>query len=116
MGAVDPREADIVRHQEFAGRRAILGPGPHQFAVVVAVGALRLAIDDRPVGHIGEQQVDAVIQFLGVLDRGDGDETLGIRFPGHVAQLDRVTAAQRQERARMQHTPAKVEVLVHDQH
>src|SRR5258706_7963503 len=37
MGAVDPREADVVVHHELPGLGCIVRPGPMQLTVVVAV-------------------------------------------------------------------------------
>ncbi len=66
--AVDAREPDIVVHQELPRGRAVLGPSAHELPLVVSVRALASAVEDRPVGDVGEQELDAVVELLGILD------------------------------------------------
>src|SRR6266699_681182 len=55
MGAVDPREADIVVHHELPGLGSVVSPGTVKLTVVVAVRRDAARVDDRPVGHVPEE-------------------------------------------------------------
>ena len=72
-------------------------------------------IHDRPVRDVREQEVDAVVQLLGTLDGRRRDEALLVAVTFAVAKLDGVAAAERNERAAVQHAAAEVEVLVDDE-
>src|SRR5690606_17692145 len=95
MRAVDAREADVVLHQELAGRRTVLGPRAHHLGLVVAVRRRAFAIDDRPIRDVLEQELDAVVELLRVFNRRHRDETFRVAFALHVAELHRIAAAQR---------------------
>ena len=114
--AVDPREAHVVVHQELPRGRAVLGPGAHEPALVVAVRAVAVAIDDRPVGEVGEQELDVVVELCGILDDVDRDAPLGIALAAHVALLHGIAGAERHERAAVQHSAADVEGGLDDEH
>ena len=114
--AVDAREAHVVVHEELAGGRAVLGPGAHEPALVVAVRAVAVAIDDRPVREVGEQQLDVVVELGGILDHVDRDAPLGVALAAHVALLHGIAGAERHERAAVQHSAADVEGGLDDEH
>ena len=116
MCAVDPGEADIVVHEELPRRRTVLGPGPDELALIVAVRVLGSEVEDRPVGDVGEEQLDVVVELLGILDGSDGDVTVLVALALHVSLLDRIAAAERDERPAVQHPAAEVEILVDDEH
>ena len=116
MRAVDPAETHVIVHEELPRRRAVLGPGAYELALVVAVGVLGLDVEDRPVGDVGEEQFDVVVEFLGTLERPDGDIAVLVALAFHVPELDRIAAAERDEGPAVQHPAAEVEVLVDDEH
>ena len=62
-------------------------------AVVVAVGRVGGGIDHRPVGHVGEQELDVIGHVLLGEDRRRQAEALRIEA-GDVALLDRVATAE----------------------
>jgi hypothetical protein len=64
MGAIDPREADVIVHHELPGLGSIVGPGTMQLAVVVAVPRHAGGVDDRPVGHVPEEAVGVIFQIF----------------------------------------------------
>src|SRR5690606_6360753 len=103
MRAVDAREADIVLHQELASRGTVLGPRPDHLRLVVPVRRRAAAVDDRPISDVLEQQLDVVVELLGSLDRLHRDEAFRIALAPHVPKLNRVAAAERDERAAVQH-------------
>ena len=114
--AADAREPDVVVHHELPRGRAVLGPRAGELPLVVAVGALALGIDHRPVGDVREQEVDAVIELLRPLGRIDRDQSLLVLLALHVPLLDRVAAAEGHEGPAVQHPAADVEVLIDHQH
>ena len=114
--AVDAAEAHVVVHQELARRAAVLGPRAHQLALVVAIRRLAAAVQDRPVRDVGEQQIDAVVELLGRLDGRARDEPFLVALAFLIAELERIAAAQRDERAAVQHAAAEIEVLIDDEH
>src|SRR5713101_8465243 len=63
MGAVDPREADVVVHHELPGLGSIVGPGTVKLTVVVAVPRDAGRVDDRPVGHVPEEPVGVIFEI-----------------------------------------------------
>ena len=101
--AVDPREADVVVHEELPRGGAVLGPGTHHLAFVVPIGAVAPAVDDRPVDQVGEQEIDAVVERFGGLERIDLDAPFGVARPRPVAALHRIAGAERHEGAALQH-------------
>src|SRR5260370_470713 len=63
MGAVDPREADVVIHHELPGLGGIVGPGAMKLTVVVAVSRDAGLVDNRPVGHVPEEPVGVIFEI-----------------------------------------------------
>ena len=114
--AVDAREADVVVHEELPRGSAILGPGADETAFVVAVRAIAVTVDDRPVREVLEQDLDAVVELGGFLDRLDLDAPFGVALAVHVAALHGVPRAERDERAAVQHSAADVEGRLDDEH
>ena len=116
MGPTYPRESDIVVNQELAGGWTILGPRASQFALVVSVRVLSFWIDNRPVGHVREQEIDAVVEFFRVFNRVNSDEPLLIAFALHIPSLNRVASSKRYKGPTVYPPATKVEVLVNYQH
>ena len=116
VGAVDTREADVVVDQELSGAVAIVSPGAMQIAVIVAVGRLRRDVEDRPVGHVPEQEVSIFPKLVRLVQRRDLDEAFLVAFARDVSQLHRVAAAERDLRSAVQHLAANVEVLINNEH
>ena len=114
--AADAREPDVVVDHELPRGRAVLGPRAGELPLVVAVGALALGIDHRPVGDVREQQIDAVVELFRLLGGIDRDQPLLVLLALPVPLLDRVAAAERHEGPAVQHPAAEVEVLVDHQH
>ena len=75
-----------------------------------------MAIDDRPVGEVGEQQLDVVVELCWVLDDVDRNAALGIALAAHVALLHGIAGAERHERAAVQHSAADIEGGLDDEH
>ena len=115
MGAVDPREPDVIVHHELPDLGRVVGPGAMELAVVVAVPGDAGGIDHRPVGHVPEQAVGVVFQILRLDARGGQPHALGVGR-GAVPFLYGVAAAERGPAAAVHQLAADVEVLVDDEH
>ena len=114
--AADPRETDVVVHQELPGRRGVLGPRARDVPLVVAVRALGLGVEHRPVVEVREQDLDAVVELLRGLGRIDRDVAVAVALAPHVPALDRVAAAERDHRSAEQHPAAGVVVRIDHEH
>src|SRR5687767_9528897 len=106
MRAVDAAEAHVVVHEELTCRSAVLGPCAYHLALVVTVRRFAGTVHDRPIGDIREQEVDAVVELLGRLDGRARDETLFVALAFAVPKLQRIAAAERDERAAVDHAAA----------
>ena len=84
--------------------------------IVVPVRALGFGVDDRPVGDVREQEIDIVVEFLGILDRSYRDEALFVALGPHIPALNWVASAERHEGPAVQHSAAKIEILIDHQH
>ena len=93
---------------------AIVGPGAMQLAVVVAVSRHARGIDDRPVGHIGEEPVGIVFEKFRLDERRSQPHALGIS-PRAVSFLDGIAAAKRRPAAAVDELAAHVEILLDDE-
>jgi hypothetical protein len=75
-----------VRDQELEGRRAVVGEGADDLAVVVAVVRVTVRLHDRPVGQVLEHEVGRVLDAVFLLHTGAAAER-------HVAAADPRVAA-----------------------
>ena len=115
MRAADSRKPNVVVDQELPGRRTVLGPRARQLPLVVAVRALPLGVDNRPVGDIRKEKLDTVVELLRVLDGIHGDEPLPVTLSVYVPLLHGVTPTQRQPTRAVQHPASEIEVLIDHQ-
>ena len=60
--------------QPFEGRRAVVGEGADDLAVVVAVIGKAVRLDHRPIGQVAEQQVGRVLDAVFLLHAGAAAE------------------------------------------
>src|SRR5712691_9422461 len=114
MGAVDPREADVVVHHDAPGPWRVVGPGPMKLAIVVAVSGDAGGVDDRPIRHVPEETVGVILKIFRLEERGGQSQAFGIGC-GPVPFLYGVAAAKRGPAAAMHQLPADVEVLIDDE-
>ncbi len=80
----DRRAAEIVRRlvdeddpmgdEPFESRRAVVGEGADDLAVVVAIVGKAVRLDHRPVGQIPEQQIRRVVDAVFLLHAGAAAE------------------------------------------
>src|SRR6266446_3548960 len=115
MGAVDPREADVVVHHELPGLGGIVGPGAMKLTVVVAVPGDAGLVDDRPVGHVPKEPVGVIFEISRLDARRRQPQAIGVRR-SPVPLLYRIAAAERCPAAAVHQLAADIEVLVDDEH
>jgi hypothetical protein len=115
MGAVDPRETNVIVHHELPDLGSVVGPGAMQLAVVVAIPRDARGVDDRPVGHVPEQAVGVVFQVFRLEPRRRQPHAVRIGRRA-VPLLYRVAAAERRPAAAVHQLAADIEVLVDDEH
>ena len=87
VGAADAREPHVVVDEKLPRAGQFSAHARESSRFVVAVRALGLAVDDRPVGEVGEQEIDAVVELFRRLGGVGGDEPLLVALALHVADL-----------------------------
>src|SRR5262249_50181213 len=94
VGTANARKANVVVHQELAGRSRVVGPPALVSAIVVAIVGNRVVVDDRPVGCVNEQRLGVISHIRGRQQWG-GQPSVGVGKAASVALLDGVAAAER---------------------
>ena len=67
-------EDDAMRDEPFEGRRAVVGKGADDLAVVVAVIGKAVGLDHRPVGQVAEEQIRRIVDAVFLLRAGAAAE------------------------------------------
>ena len=115
VGTANARPANVVVHQELAGRGRVVGPPALECAIVVAIFGNRVVVDDRPVGRVDEQRLGVVGHIRGRQQWG-GQPSVGVGTAESVALLDGVAAAERRLSAVVRQFATDIEVLLQNQH
>jgi len=111
MGAVDPREPNVVVHHELPGLRRVVGPSTVKLPVVVSVPGDTRGIDDGPVRHISEEPIRIIFQVGWLHHRRGQPQPVWIGAHS-IAFLDRVATAEGSPATAVDELAANVEVLV----